>query len=281
MENVSLLECFTKTAQYFPELVSGKVGVVVCDREKWLVSYSIPEIASQIVVGEKIKSGSAVYQAMQKRDRVLVEVKKEVYGVPYVAISIPVIENGDVCGAIAVHESLERKHLLMSVAGQLSDSANELSSSIQSVLSQAQELATSGRQLKALSLETNKHVNETDTVVDFIKNVASQTNLLGLNAAIEAARVGEQGRGFGVVADEVRKLAVNSSGSAGQITDILNKIIESVKKMNKEVAQIEGVTETQATILQGLTVQSQQLLTMSQQLSALASASDLNASGKK
>jgi methyl-accepting chemotaxis protein len=216
---------------------------------------------------------------MQNRERVIVEVKKEVYGIPYVAISLPIIENGEVCGAIAVHESLERKQLLMSVAGQLSGSANELSSSIQSILSQAQELAASGRLLKTLSLETNKHVSETDTVVDFIKNIASQTNLLGLNAAIEAARVGEQGRGFGVVADEVRKLAVNSSGSAGQITDILNKITESVQKMNKEVTQIEGVTENQADILQRLTLHSQQLLQMSQKITMLAS--DLNEDEKK
>lgn len=275
MEQNGVLECFMRTAKYIPQLVSGKVGIVISNREKWLLSLSIPEIANQVVVGEPIKDGSAVYQAMKKKQRVVVEVPKEVYGIPYIAISMPIVDdNGLVIGAVAVHESLERKETLLSAAGQLSKSAGELSSSTQAILAQAEELAASGSFLKDLAIQANKEVSETDNVVAFIKNVAKQTNLLGLNAAIEAARVGDQGRGFGVVADEVRKLAIDSAGSASQITGTLGKINESIQKIVVEIEQVDAVSQHQANTIQQLTAHSQELIAMSEQLTKLAA--DLN-----
>lgn len=275
MEQNGVLECFMRTAKYIPQLVSGKVGIVISNKEKWLLSLSIPEIANQVVVGEPIKEGSAVYQAMKKKQRVVVEVPKEVYGIPYIAISMPIVDDsGLVIGAVAVHESLERKETLLSAAGQLSKSAGELSASTQAILAQAQELAASGSFLKDLAIQANKEVGETDNVVAFIKNVAKQTNLLGLNAAIEAARVGDQGRGFGVVADEVRKLAIDSAGSASQITGTLGKINESIQKIVAEIEQVDAVSQHQASTIQQLTAHSQELIAMSEQLTKLAA--DLN-----
>mgnify|MGYP001210699365 CR=1 FL=1 len=272
MEQESLLQCFVRVVPFIPTLASGKIGMVVSDCEKWLASNSISEIAQQVVVGEKIKQGSAVYKAMQAKNRIVVEVPKEVYGIPYIAISMPITnDQGIIIGAVAIHESLERKNTLLSAAGELSGTASELSSSIQSVLAQAQELAASSKALKDLAVETGKQVSETDTVVTFIKDVASQTNLLGLNAAIEAARVGEHGRGFGVVAEEVRKLAVNSASSATQITAILNRINASIQKISTEISMIESVSQYQASTIEGLTSHGRSLTHLSKELETLAS----------
>lgn len=271
LDNTAILDSYVRLSQVIPSLISGKVGMVVSDTEKWLASNSIPELRQHVVVGERIKPGSAVYKAMTKNSRIVTEVPKQIYGFPYVAISAPIKNDiGETIGAVAIHESLERKDTLTAAAHQLAESAAALSASIQTSLAQAEELSASHRCLKELASDTTKQVTETDTVIGFIKTVASQTNLLGLNAAIEAARVGDQGKGFGVVAEEVRKLASNSASSAAQMTNILNQVTSSIQKIHYEIIQIDTVSAHQANTIQNLTDHCQKLMDMSEQLKHLS-----------
>ncbi|WP_339805184.1 methyl-accepting chemotaxis protein, partial [uncultured Marinobacter sp.] len=90
----------------------------------------------------------------------------------------------------------------------------------------AGDIDSSTRNIKALAAKTG----EIEKVLDVIHEVTDQTNLLALNAAIEAARAGEHGRGFAVVADEVRQLARRSAESADQIRTMIEGFVSETKR---------------------------------------------------
>ncbi len=123
------------------------------------------------------------------------------------------------------------------------------------------EFSTQGNsmleELKEMSLETKKSVEliyeqteatnvsavEIKKAIDLIAGIATQTNLLSLNASIEAARAGENGRGFAVVATEIRKLADQSKNVAAQITGIVNSLIENSDSSVEIMTQVsENIT---------------------------------------
>ena len=268
---VSMTEAFCAVAPVLPRLVSARIGVVVANTEKWIAANSIDELKNSVIVGEPIKPGSAVDVAMREKRRVVVNVGKEVYGVPYIAISIPLTDSaGNVVGAVAVHESLEHRELMHETADRLNNLTTALVESLKQIADKAGTLADSAGDLKDLADKAETEVAETDEVISFIKSVAMQTNMLGLNAAIEAARAGEQGRGFAVVAEEVRKLAESSADSAERITATLTKIRDSIESINKEIGQLSAVNIEQANLIEEISSQSGSLKEAAERLNKMA-----------
>ena len=137
---------------------------------------------------------------------------------------------------------------------QLVTDSGKLACSGEKVIGQAtadiHDIATTVHEAAELIHGLEQHSQQISNVVQVIKDVAEQTNLLALNAAIEAARAGEQGRGFAVVADEVRKLAERTSASTQEISETINAMRISsgnaVSSMQGVVSKInQGVERAQ------------------------------------
>ena len=123
--------------------------------------------------------------------------------------------------------------------------ANEIQvSSLKQSSATTENIVQSMQYINGKSLELAQQVEDIKNIVSMIGEIADQTNLLSLNAAIEAAKAGEHGRGFAVVADEVRKLAERTQKSLGEIEANVNVLVQGIIGMNESVKQqTQGIEE--------------------------------------
>lgn len=215
---------------------------LMVDTEKYLFirSSSTYKVETAKTGSPFIKKGSAAV-AMDERRRVVKVVDKAVAGtsVSFFSSSMPIYnDGGEVIGAITAVETIARQEAVHQMAVELSGAISTLASNTEEISAQSQEISGVSHELVEKVTNSVTRVRETSQVLDLIRNIAGQTNLLGLNAAIEAARVGDQGRGFGVVAQEIRKLADSTSESIKQIGHIINAV-QADSEHNKD--QLEHI----------------------------------------
>lgn len=270
-DKAPVLNYFMEVLPYINDLMVNDISVCLTDCEKVLYYKSGRKFDLKIQVGRELIPQMAAYQAIHQNKRIVTRIDASLHGVPFIAIAIPLYDEvGGLVGSAIFTESVDQQDAMKDMAAQFNTNIKTLSENIERITAQAQEIAALSRTMAQVAAGSQVRMRETDQVLGFIKTIASQTNLLGLNAAIEAARVGDVGRGFGVVAEEIRKLAASSAESIKQIDSIIKTIQDDSGNTYQQMTHIDKAISDIADVITGVAGAVQETRAAAEQLDAMA-----------
>ncbi|KOA20470.1 putative sensory transducer protein YfmS [Clostridium homopropionicum DSM 5847] len=266
-----IMNSFNNIMDYLKYFVEDDAAISIANTEVFLKFYDGENVKLNKKDGDPIPVGSVAYQTITSGKVVSSVIPPEVFGVPTKALGIPIKENGKVIGAISMAKSLEKQTTVSNLAKNLFDSLSQISSAINEFSTSIQNMAQFNAMIQENVEKTRKEAENTDDILQFVGNIARQTNLLGLNAAIESSRAGEFGKGFSVVAQEIRKLSNSSNESINQINNILKNIQNSVIHISDKINESNEVFQQQTGTIEEITSAVESLYSSSEVLKNIAS----------
>ncbi|MCE5286767.1 MAG: methyl-accepting chemotaxis protein [Pelosinus sp.] len=267
-----IVKAFDTFAPVLVDMLPEGGFLCVADQGKYVKrqrskKFDIPTIQ----LNNSIRDGSCVMESQKLKKIVSEEFDESEFGIPVLITGAPLYdEKGNVVGSFNLGIPRKLAKDLKAVADSLDQGLTGVSASIQQITSASNDVSNSQSNLHEEIGKVKGQLDNINNVMRFIKEIADETNMLGLNAAIEAARVGEAGRGFSVVAGEIRKLSEESKKTVAQIKELTQQIEVSINTTAAASQSTLAVTEETSAAVQEVNAPIEEMTSLANQLSETA-----------
>jgi len=265
---MKIIEALALSVPYIHLALKEEAIVAVVEKES--------ETVVKYLAGKRVDSGYLDGQKVNANDQNVfiafsgknadVVIPEDIYGVAINAFSFPIRENGKVVGALAFGLPIDNELKLEDYMSTMDSIVNNLQDKVHTIASHSEELAATSEEINKQAQHALEDSEKTNEVTDLIKSISRQTNLLGLNASIEAARAGQHGAGFNIVAQEVRKLSFETSNATENIETSLRNINRNLENLKQNMGQVNDATNEQAQLVQDFSEIIEELTVLSSEM---------------
>lgn len=266
------LERFIEIMPILNGVMQDDITIIVFDlRKEIIAAYAPGQLKMPSKVGDPIKNMETYNFVKKSKEQLPSIVPTRFFGVPAKGLLTPVFdESGEVVAIVSVSKSIEKEAKIEDSTSKLFSSMEQLNAGIEEVSSNSQQLSTFIREIDEFSSQTEEKIKNIDSIIEDIKNISQHSNLLALNASIEAARAGDVGRGFSVVATEMGKLSSLSKDSAEKVSKSLLDIKKAIKFISEKISSTSLSSENQAAATEEMEATADEIVIIAKQLSDLA-----------
>jgi DNA-directed RNA polymerase subunit H (RpoH/RPB5) len=247
-----IVKAFDTFAPVLTDMLPEGGFLVITDREKCVKRQGSKKFdMPSIQINDPILDGSCVMESQKQGKIVSIELDEAAFGIPVLTTGAPLYDDkGNVVGSFSLGIPRKLANDLKNISSSLDQGLASVSASIEQITAATNDVSGNQSNLHEEIGKVKGQLDNINQVMGFIKEIADETKMLGLNAAIEAARVGEAGRGFGVVAEEIRKLSAESKKTVVQIKELTQQIQDSINTTADASQSTLAVTEETSAAVQ-------------------------------
>lgn len=237
----------------FKEVFKEDTAITVENLEEIIFTINGDKIILPVKKGDKIENNLIREKLRKEKKTISVYLNKETHGVDLKITNIPIKDEKEkIIGAISFIQSMEKEYGVQNISQELFTAIENTNKFTESISREATELSSKISEVNNNAVKTFSKLEESKKIISSILNISKKANLLGLNASIESARVGDLGRGFAVVAEEMRSLSITSGKLTGNIEQILREIENNIRYILELSNKLDGVGINQEKDIQSI-----------------------------